>query len=252
MGWTLAPNVKANLATVERTPWLKNLGTIGDTRHMAGAGDHTPYSTHPGKLGYPTSGQVHAEDVGMSQADLDKFEAWIKAEWRAGRAMGVKYININNRHYNLQTQARANAAKSGRITPSASTDHHLHLSYENGAVDSDLLARFVAYRNAPAKKPAPKKPARKGYPTMPRGFGGPEDTTGDQRYWAAKWFEAMAAHSPGYYAEITKWDAGRAEIARQEIGPVTLGAVKKIAEQKRITWRGAITPALWAVFPPVQ
>ena len=147
--WTLAPNVASNLATVRATAYMSNLGTIGDTRHQAGAGDHTPWSTHIGKYGYPVQGQVHAQDIGMSNADLALFERWIRLEWRAGRANGVKYINVLNRHWNLQTTAGWNAARAGTIVPRYSGDHHLHISYENGTIDGNLVARFKAYKANP-------------------------------------------------------------------------------------------------------
>jgi hypothetical protein len=157
VAWTLAPNVAAGLATVKATSYMTNLGTIGDTRHQAGAGDHTPWSTHRGKYGYPTQGQVHAQDIGMSNADLALFEKWIRLEWRAGRANGVKYINVLNRHWNLQTLAGWNAARAGTIVPRWSGDHHLHISYENGTIDGNLVARFKAYKANPGGAgPAPR------------------------------------------------------------------------------------------------
>lgn len=98
--------------------------------------------------------------------------------------------------------------------------------------------------------------SRRGYPSMGPGFGGPEDKTGNQRWWAAQWFRAMALHSPGYYAAIRSDPAGAREIARLEIGPATLTAVHKMANQvlgsKNWTWDGRITPTLWAVYPPVK
>lgn len=159
VAWSLAPNVASNLGTVKATKYMSNLGTIGDTRHQAGAGDHTPWSTHRGKFGYPVQGQVHAQDIGMSNADLALFEKWIRNEWRAGRASGVKYINVLNRHWNLQTTAAWNAAKAGTLVARYSGDHHLHISYENGTIDGDILKRFVAYKLNPAGAGPRPRPA---------------------------------------------------------------------------------------------
>lgn len=144
--WVLAPNVGTGLTTVKATDWMTNLGTVGDAAHWAAGGDHTPFSDWIGRLtGYPEQGQIHAQDVGMSQKDNDLFEAWIRREWKAGRAQ-VKFININNRHYNLQTEEGWEAAVAGTIKPRWNADHHLHISYEDGTLEGDLLARFVRYR----------------------------------------------------------------------------------------------------------
>ena len=148
-------NVKANVQAVIDDSRMDHLGDVGDIRHLAGAGDHTPYSTHKGKNGYPTQGKVHAHDFKMSQADQNKFENWVRLEWKAGRLRGLKYMNVNNRHWNIQTTANWNKAKAGTIKSTYSGDHHVHLSYENGSVESDLIKRWIAYRNG-VKPSAPK------------------------------------------------------------------------------------------------
>ena len=150
-----APNVRANVIAVIADPKMDHKGDAGDLRHLAGSGDHTPYSTHTGKNGYPTQGQVHAHDFGMTQAEQDKFESWVRAEWRAGRLKGLKYMNVNNRHWNIQTTANWNKAVAGTLKATYSGDHHIHLSYENGAVESDLIKRYQAYRD---KKTPPATP----------------------------------------------------------------------------------------------
>ncbi len=146
-------NVKSNVQAVIADQRMDHLGDVGDTRHLAGAGDHTPYSTHRGKNGYPTQGKVHAHDFKMSQADQNEFEKWVRLEWKAGRLKGLKYMNVNNRHWNIQTTANWNKAKAGTLKSTYSGDHHVHLSYENGSVESDLVKRWIAYRDRNKTKP---------------------------------------------------------------------------------------------------
>jgi surface antigen len=97
--------------------------------------------------------------------------------------------------------------------------------------------------------------ARPGYPTLTRGTGGPEDPTGTQRWWVGQWYHLMAQYSPGYYAQITGNPQGATEVQRLEIGDVTLKAVHDMATQAlgaRLEWAGAITPEVWAIYPPVS
>lgn len=96
---------------------------------------------------------------------------------------------------------------------------------------------------------------RPGYPTLVAGTGGPENTTGTQLWWTAQWFRLLARWAPGYYKRITGSAEGRAELARREVGPVTLAVSRDVARQllgDELDWRGAITPQVWAIFPPVK
>lgn len=156
MTWTLAPNIAQINQTVRGTSWMRDLGTIGDTSHQKGAGDHTPWSTHVGKYGYPTQGQVHAQDVGASDYMLDLIETFIRRSWRRGELSGLKYFNVLNRHWNIQSWTSWNQAQNGTIQPTYSSDHHLHLSMENGSIDGDILDRFIRwYNNGQQFEPAP-------------------------------------------------------------------------------------------------
>lgn len=108
---------------------------------------------------------------------------------------------------------------------------------------------------APPTAPAPTGGSRAGYPTLVLGSGGPEDTTGNQRWWVAQWLRLMAVHSPGYYKMIASSASGRAEIDRLEIGPTTLKVSRAMAATalgSKLVWRGGITPQLWAIYPPVS
>jgi hypothetical protein len=126
---------------------------------------------------------------------------------------------------------------------------------------TDPLFDMGAFRSAVAKAldtgpagPLPGGP-RPGYPTLYRGTGGPEDTTGTQRYWVALWHQAIARHSPNYYKELIASAAGGREVERKEIGDVTLAISLQIAKQvlgDKLSWRGAITQQLWAIYPPVR
>jgi surface antigen len=115
---------------------------------------------------------------------------------------------------------------------------------------------YPPYTSAgPSKaEPGPGNP-RPGYPTLFLGFGGSEEVSGTQRWWVSQWYRLMRQHSPGYYAQISGTAAGTAEIDRLEIGDVTLRAVHEMAIQAlgaRLHWTGAITPEIWAIYPPVR
>jgi surface antigen len=108
--------------------------------------------------------------------------------------------------------------------------------------------------------PAPRTPGsgpggqRPGYPTLYRGTGGPEDSTGTERWWVGRWYQLMSQYSPGYYAEISGNPGGATEIMRLEVGDVTLRVVHEMATQALgadLRWAGAITPQIWAIYPPV-
>lgn len=116
-------------------------GIAGDANHTEG--DHTLHSDWSGKLGYPTQGQYHAIDLDSDDAELASLEAWILSEWRNGRLYGIKFFNILNRQWNIQTEAAWQSARAGTIKSSYNDDHHCHLSMENGSVDGDLLERYV-------------------------------------------------------------------------------------------------------------
>jgi len=96
---------------------------------------------------------------------------------------------------------------------------------------------------------------RAGYPTLTRGFGGADDATGNQRWWVGQWFRLMAHGSPGFYRKITASAAGRGEIKGLEVGNATLAATKEMATValgNQLDCRGAITPQIWAIYPPVK
>lgn len=145
--WKPAPNIAQIKQTVLNTPGLTFLGDIGNAAHLAGTGDHTPWSTHNGKLGTPTQGQVHAIDIGMSDTWLDQFETFVRQSWRRGELYGIKYLNVLNRQWNTQTETSWNRAKNGTITSTYNGDHHVHLSMENGTIDGNIITRFNTWRN---------------------------------------------------------------------------------------------------------
>lgn len=146
--WTLAPNIAEINRDVKAAPWMHDSGTIGNATHLAGSGDHTPYSTHVGKYGYPTQGEIHAQDISMSDYYLDLFETFVRRSWRRGELSGIKYINVLNRHWNIQTAANWAKAMAGTLQPTYSGDHHAHVSMENGSIDGDVIERFKAWLDA--------------------------------------------------------------------------------------------------------
>lgn len=142
-------NVRSNVLTVVRLSYADHVGDMGDNRHQAGSGDHTTHSTWPGKYGWPTQGKVHAQDVAMTAEEQYRFRTWFLAEVKAGRLKGIKFINLRNREYNMQTWSAYNSvARYGTYQYSADDPGHIHLSYENGSRDSDLWARYDRYRTA--------------------------------------------------------------------------------------------------------
>lgn len=97
-------------------------------------------------------------------------------------------------------------------------------------------ARYLGWRECPA---------------MSVGFGGPEDPA--QRIWAAYWFALMARWSPGYFRAVYADPAGRAEVERHEIGPVTIHAADAMVHQVLKTapaWRGIMPSQAWALYQP--
>lgn len=164
MSCVLAANVAANLRVVKAVtrPELTDSGTFGDDAHQAGAGDHTCRSTHVGKFGYPTQGEIHAEDIGATTATLALLETFIRRSWRRRELAGLKYLNVLNRHWNIQTSENWRAAVAGTLKPRYSGDPHAHLSFENGSVDSDLLLRFLRWvangQRFPDEIPTPDLP----------------------------------------------------------------------------------------------
>lgn len=102
-----------------------------------------------------------------------------------------------------------------------------------------------------ATSDARKVPWRK-CPVMARGFGGPESSA--QRLWAAYWYRLMGTFSPGYFAEISATAAGRAELTRAEIGPVSIGVAERMTRQKfgaqAAPFRGVIPAAAWRLYQP--
>lgn len=87
-------------------------------------------------------------------------------------------------------------------------------------------------------------------PQMPVGFGGPEDPA--QRAWVGYWYALMARFSPVWFAQVTASTAGRREVARLEVGQVTVAVVEKMLRQvqKTYSFRGVIPPVAWSLYQP--
>lgn len=91
-------------------------------------------------------------------------------------------------------------------------------------------------------------------PVMPRGFGGPENTA--QRTWCAYWYRLLASYAPGYFAALLADPAGKAEVARLEIGPASITSAEKMLRQRlganTPPFHGVIPAAAWQLFQPAQ
>lgn len=143
-----APNLRMNVVAVIADPAADHLGDMGDETHQEGAGDHTRHSTHEGKQGYPEQGELHAHDAGMTEARLALLERFSRLCWRQSLFVEeTKYVNVLHRHWNLQTEANARAARAGTLKPRYSGDKHFHRSLENCGGEL-FWATFLAWERA--------------------------------------------------------------------------------------------------------
>ncbi len=112
---------------------------IGDSYHLRGCGDHTPWST--GKI----YGQVFATDI--MYPDVAKLQTWLLGIMRGPENTSwIDFININNSQYN-----------STGVRVDSSGDHHLHISITRAAAGQNI-SRFISLLNAfltGTKAPAP-------------------------------------------------------------------------------------------------
>lgn len=113
---------------------------IGDSYHLRGCQDHTPWST--GKV----YGRIFACDV--MYPDIPKLQGWILSVMRGAiDTSWIDYININNSQYNSSGQR---VASSG--------DHHLHISVTRSAVDLSIptfIRALTMFLGGKATTPAP-------------------------------------------------------------------------------------------------
>jgi peptidoglycan hydrolase-like protein with peptidoglycan-binding domain len=143
------------------------LGVIGNWAHLTASnpGDHTPYSEHDlwlsGKHYVPKKGFVYAIDAKVPEPA--KFEAWFLGRLRAGFYPGIKYWNINHRHWARRVVVAGKPfGKSSR-----SGDDHLHLSGMPGHEYAvfDVLGDYEHWRTTGRNrgdKPKPPTPAQPG------------------------------------------------------------------------------------------
>jgi hypothetical protein len=109
---------------------FRNLGTVGDAYHLAGDGDHTPWSR--GKKW----GWVYAKDT-STPAD---FEKWLVATCKSNYdTRWIHFFNINNRQYDY----------AGNLL-GWSGDSHFHVSVKNGYENTrvTLFDDYVKSRGA--------------------------------------------------------------------------------------------------------
>ncbi len=187
--------------------------------------------------------------------------AWFKARGRWGhtpRVGAVVFFSWNGdaraEHVGLVESIRPDGrivTIEGNATTSGSRDGVKRL-VRRGAI---VGYGYPPYSGGAVIALARPTGTRPGYPTLFRGTGGPEDSSGTQRWWVGQWYRAMARHSPGYFRRINGDPRGAVEVKRLEIGDVTLGITRKMAAQvlgSKLQWRGAIDQHIWAIYPKVR
>jgi hypothetical protein len=208
-------------------------------------------ANHAGRGGlWGVSGNNHVigieaeNDNGLETQRYGKPEPWAPVQYTA-YVRGAAALLEHLKHDADRIAGHKEWARSGR-PPSGKTDPLFNMA----TFRSDVAK---ALHTGPAG-PLPGGP-RPGYPTLYRGTGGADDTTGTQRYWVAVWHHTMARHSPGFYKELIASPAGHTEVDTMEIGDLTLSITHRIAKQAlgdNLNWRGAITQQIWAIYPPVR
>lgn len=118
----------------------------GDSYHLRGCGDHTPWST--GKV----YGRIFATDI--MYPNIPKLQTWILGIMRGPTDTGwIDFININGSQYNAQ---------GSRVNSSG--DHHLHISATKGAVNQAIptfiyeLNRFLGDKSVALPLPPIQQP----------------------------------------------------------------------------------------------
>lgn len=236
-----------------RYPTATYAGDVGDLAHMAGKGDHTPYSGDSIFGVHMKQGWIYAQDLGNDAFNLPSFARWFLIRLRAGAYPEVKYVitrhpanqgvaggvyfGLFDRRYNWRTQR------------SSGHDHHIHISYMPGYEQSPSriiedywlgshppLAPDPQWKLWPARPPLPEFGLGKystrtwatlpytAYPALVNGFGGPDAPLAQQDF-------VEALHNYAVKTCRTTMISA-AEIIRAEIGPSTLAFVKMLTTQK--------------------
>jgi peptidoglycan hydrolase-like protein with peptidoglycan-binding domain len=217
------------------------LGVFGNWSHLTARnpGDHTPFSEHDvwigGKHYVPKVGTVYAIDGRVPEPE--KFEKWFLGRLRAGYYPGVKYFNINNRHWARQVVVAGKPF--GRS--SRSGDDHLHVSGMPGHEYTvfDFLSDFEVLRTTgrnvgdkPPAKAAPKPSAidvaaRKLRPGLMKGSVG-----------------RLVAVAQAALVARTLLPAGTSSIDG-DFGPKTAAAVMRHQRATGLPPNGVIDTATW-------
>ena len=221
------------------------LGVIGNWSHLTARnpGDHTPYSAHDiwvgGKHYVPKKGWVYAFDAHVPEPD--KFEKWFLGRLRAGFYPGVKYWNINHRHWNR-------AVIIGGVPfgkSSHSGDGHLHVSGMPGSeyLVMTFLADYEAWRttgvNVPTAAPAPTTQ------TGPVDGAARRLKTGIKKGAKGR-LAAIAQAGLVAYGYLPKDPAS----VDGDFGPRTDAALRKLQKDRDIPVTGVIDTATWdKLFP---
>lgn len=113
VSWQAIPAIKKDLEYAARLN-IPSYGIIGNTAHLRGSGQHTPWST-----GWEF-GFVHAVDFGINKVQFDI----ILRDLQTGRWNGiVRFVNFGGKIYHRRND----------WLPRPNADKHLHISYEQGS-----------------------------------------------------------------------------------------------------------------------
>ncbi len=232
-------------------------GVVGNRAHLTAntPGDHTWFSKHTtfrkpgGPTLYPKKGWIYAGDWHVP--DPGEFEKWLIARLRAGVYTDViKYININNRHWNRK------AVRGGKMFAysSYSPDAHLHTSIMPGAEYAiiDLFGDYEHWRTSGKnRKPtgaAASKPTGKTATPKP----GPPKTMPVQI--ASMKLPAIKRGAKGREVRLLQaalvaaghWSAKDAKsVIDGDFGPNTESRLKAFQRSKNIRVTGVVDASTW-------
>lgn len=221
------------------------LGVIGNWSHLIAGnpGDHTPYSAHDvwigGKHYVPKKGWVYAFDAKVPEPE--KFEKWFLGRLRAGFYPGVKYWNINHRHWNRAVVV--GGTPFGKS--SYSGDDHLHVSGMPGSEYTPMtfLADYEVWRTTDKNVPTPA-PVRQ-VKTGPIDAAARKLKTGVKKGAKGRLVAIAQAGLVGY-GYLPK----DAKSIDGDFGPRTEAAVRKLQNDRGIPATGVIDTGTWdKLFP---
>lgn len=258
VAYQLAQPILDNRASfAARWPDATYDGDVGDTSHLSGSGDHTPYSSDV-IFGKPMArGWIYAQDFGNGAFDLASFSRWLLLRLRSGAYPEVKYVitripankgvaggvyfGLFDRRYNWRTQL------------SSGHDTHIHISYMPGYEHShSRLMEDYWLGTRPALAPDPTWKVWAKHPVLPKlPLGAFSTATFDQLPYTVYPPLALGYGGKGAPQAQTDWVWALqmyargsaktailhpAEVAERRIGATTLAFCHMIADLAGNPW----------------